>query len=631
MADPKRELHKIEDIKRTLYERDFDKEPHQKHGVIHQVPHDVSRNWSDDPTDNPISSSKHTKFFKRFFFIAVLFFIGAVAYGVYTFMQGKSTVSGDNIEITVLGNAFTQAGEELPLQIEIVNKNNAKLELVDLVVEYPRGANTDSSTDMIRLPREAIGTIKPGERILRNKQVTLYGDQGEIRNVTVRLEYHPEGSNAIFTREKSYPVTISSAPLSLLLDGPVTTSSGQDVTFQITATLNTSLPSDKTLLKVAYPTGFRFDSAEPKPSLGNSVWSIDELAIGKPIIINIKGSMVGQNGDEQAFHVFVGNPSSSSPSDIDVVYNSLLHVVSINKPFLGAQIIIAGEDLEVYPAEGGKQVQVDIVWSNNLSTRVLNAEIAANLSGNVFDQNSVSANGGFFDSTKNQIVWNRNTSSDLASIEPGGKGRVSFAITPSSVLGVQNQLRDPQILISVSIKGQNSEFGGSSEVTNFTKKIIRVTSDFQIASSGLFTGGANPPQADRDTAYKITWTLSNSANNVNNAEARATLPVYVRWGGLLGSTLEDLTYNETTREIVWKIGTVKANTGFGGADRETSFAIVLKPSVSQVGSVPQLVQEVRLSGTDSFANIPLKSSIQAMTTRLVNDPNFVSGNERVIR
>lgn len=630
MADPKNELHKIEDIKRTLYERGFNTSEHQKHGVLHKVPHKVAESFDDPNIDHPITSPRYTKFFKGFFFFAILFFIIAVGYGVYTFTKGKSTVSGDNIEVTVLGNAFVQAGEELPIQIEIVNKNNAKLELVDLIVEYPRGATADSTTDMIRLPREAIGTIKPGERIERNKKVTLYGDQGSIRNVTVRLEYHPEGSNAIFTREKSYPVTISSAPLSLSIDGPTQTSSGQDINFQITATLNTTLPGDKTLLKVEYPNGFRFENSDPKPSLGNSLWDLSAITIGKPMTINIKGSMVGQNGDEQAFHVYVGNPSPTNQSVVDVVYNSLLHTVAINKPFLEAKIMVGGEDLDSYSVVGGKTVTVDIPWVNNLPSRILNAQIVATISGNVLDKSTVSVNDGFFDSTNNQIIWDRNTNSDLVSIEPGSKGHVVFSFVPASVLGKSQSLSSPQILVSVSIKGQESDSGGVSEVTNFTKKVIRIISDFQIAASAVSAGGAIPPQADRDTLYMVTWTLSNSVNNVNNAEARAILPVYVKWGSASGS-LENISYDKNTHEVVWKIGTVKANTGFGSGEREASFSVVLKPSVSQVGSVPQLVQDVKLTGTDSFANMPLRSIAGPLNTRLENDPAFVSGNERVIK
>src|SRR6185436_14444922 len=106
---------------------------------------------------------------------------------------------------------------------------------------------------------------------------------------------------------------------------------------------------------------------------------------------------------------------------------------------------------------------------------VLNAEISAHFSGNVFDKETVSQTDGFFDSANNQIVWSQNTNRELSSIPPGGKGRVSFSFVPSSVLGMSQSIRDPQVVIEVSIKGQEpGSDTGTSEVTNFEKKIVRI-------------------------------------------------------------------------------------------------------------------------------------------------------------
>ncbi len=217
--------------------------------------------------------------------------------------------------------------------------------------------------------------------------------------------------------------------------------------------------------------------------------------------------------------------------------------------------------------------------------------------------------------------------------ETTGLAVVSFTVSfvPASVLGASASIRDPQVIIEVSIKGQEGGSGsGSSEVTNFEKKVVRIVSDFQLAASAVYAGGMLPPQAEKDTSYKVTWTLSNSVNTITNAEARAVLPVYVKWVGPVGGS-ENITYDAITHEVVWKIGTVKPNTGFGSGDREASFTITLKPSVSQVGTAPQLVKEVILLGTDAFANSPLKSSAPSINTRLDNDPNFVQGNDVVKR
>ena len=139
-------------------------------------------------------------------------------------------VSSKNIEIGILGNAFVAGGEELSLQIEVTNRNNASIEFSDLLIEYPRGVGEG---DMAR-ERLSIGTIGPGQSVIEDIKLILFGEQGSIQEIRVVLEYRIQGSNAIFVKEKSYPVTISAAPLTLLIDSPLSTVSNQDMTLRIT-------------------------------------------------------------------------------------------------------------------------------------------------------------------------------------------------------------------------------------------------------------------------------------------------------------------------------------------------------------------------------------------------------------
>ncbi|MCX6754073.1 MAG: hypothetical protein NTV03_03405, partial [Candidatus Nomurabacteria bacterium] len=203
--------HKIEDIKRHLYDP-VDTVTHRIHeGVLHKVNHKVEPEWRNEELNNSMSDMRKpkTSIFKKFFIVAIIFFFGAAGFSLYTFYKGGVSVTSDNIDITVVGNAFTKGGEELPLEIEVVNRNKASLELANLLISYPSGAS-DAEADVVRLPRINIGTIKPGETVTKNIKVTLFGDERSDRNVNVSLDYHPEGSNAIFTKEKAYAVNISS-------------------------------------------------------------------------------------------------------------------------------------------------------------------------------------------------------------------------------------------------------------------------------------------------------------------------------------------------------------------------------------------------------------------------------------
>lgn len=632
MSESDENLHKIEDIKRKLYDPAYPNAKHRTEGTLHTVSHDVSHHWADENNVHEGKPMKApTKIFKKFFIGAVLFFIFAIIFGVFMYYRGADTVTSEKIDITVLGNSFTEGGADLPLQIEIVNRNNANLELANMLIEYPRGASADNKTDMVRLPRDQIGTILPGGRIERNIKVSLFGDQGTVRQITVHFEYHPQGSNAIFTKEVTYPVTISTSPLALRVDGPVDSSSNQAVTLTVTASLNTTLPS-AALLKVGYPSGFVFESADPAPLADKSLWSLATLTQQNPAVITIHGRINGQDGDEQAFHVYAGTASPLDPNLVDVVYNSLLHTITLAKPFLNANLSINGNTADQFSVPDGQPVTMDIDWTNNLTTQVSDAEIRVLFSGNVFNKSLVTASNGFYNSGTNEIIFNKSTAPVFSSIDPGQKGKLSFTFTPLPVSGSDTSMKDPQVVVEVSIKGRETSSGqGFSEVKNFEKKVVRVMSDLQISPLARYISGELPPTAEKDTVYNATLTLSNSVNTMANAEARTTLPLYVKWGGLVGTTAENVIYNDVTREITWKIGSVRPHTGFGPINREVSFKLILTPSISQVGSVPQLIKDVSLVGQDTFAGNSIKTSVTGLNTRIENDPAFKFGYERVIK
>ena len=121
---------KIEDIKRHLYDRE-DTTTH-RHGedILHKKNFKVASGWQDETPkeDDSMKMRKPpTSIFKKIFILSAIFFLGAVGFAVYMFSGGGTSVSNDNIDITVLGNAFTEGGTDLPLQVEITNRNNADL------------------------------------------------------------------------------------------------------------------------------------------------------------------------------------------------------------------------------------------------------------------------------------------------------------------------------------------------------------------------------------------------------------------------------------------------------------------------------------------------------------------------
>ena len=121
---------------------------------------------------------------KYFLSAAAVFFLISAGFAGYMFLGGGQTISGDNVNITVVGPVSVGGGEELPLTIVIDNKNPAAMEAVDLVVEFPAGTRQadDVGKEFLR-QRETIGAIATGESVRREIRAVLFGQEKETKEI----------------------------------------------------------------------------------------------------------------------------------------------------------------------------------------------------------------------------------------------------------------------------------------------------------------------------------------------------------------------------------------------------------------------------------------------------------------
>jgi len=290
---PNDKLDKIEEMKAKLFNKSYQVRSQYHSDFTFKNKKEVPDSWKkEEPKENVAEKFLlKTSMFKKFFIFSIVFFVLALGYAAYTFFVGTNSVSNNNIDITVLGNAFVAGGEDLPLQVEIVNKNSSPLELADLVVSYPKNSADGSSSDSSIL-RTSIGTIPAGGTANENIKFVLFGEQGSVQSIKISLEYRVESSNAIFVKEIPYQVTINSTPINLSVDAPDQANPNQEISLNVKATLNATKPASGMLLRVDYPIGFEFESATPAPSFGTNVWSLGDLAPGAEKDILIVGKMV---------------------------------------------------------------------------------------------------------------------------------------------------------------------------------------------------------------------------------------------------------------------------------------------------------------------------------------------------
>ncbi len=640
-------LNRVEELKNKLFSKGYQTKIEHRDTFSHSnrvnVP-DVWMNGERVDADAFNSSDKFfmkTSLFKKFFRFSLVFFLLTLLYAGYVFFAGGNTVSNDNIDISILGNNFVAGGEELSFVVGITNRNSSALDLVDLVMEYPKSSSisqTDLSAGTERF-RESLGTIPPGAVRNENLKVVLFGEQGSVRPIKISLEYRVEGSNAIFVKEKLYEVNINSTPINLTVDAPEVISPNQDITLNVKTTLNATKPASNILVKFDYPVGFQFSSATPVPTLGNNVWSLGDLSPGAERDVSITGKMIDVfDGEEKTFRISSGSQSASDKSMIDVVFSSLAHVVAIKKPFIEARFFVNGVYRREYAVDSKGQIQGQIEWTNNLDTKINDVTIVAKISGNAVNRKTINTQQGFYDSAKDTIIWDKNSVGVFNEVNPGDSGSVGFTVSPLSLFSAGGgMLSDPSIKVEVSISGKQLSTGYETQnLDNSVSSIIRIISDIGFNAKALYYSGpfANtgtiPPKIENETTYTITWSVSNTANNISKAVVRSSLSSWVRFVGPISPSDEDLNYNPSTKEIVWNVGNIGKGAGITVADHSVSFQVVLSPSLSQVGTSPVLTRDAVLTGHDNFANVDVRASKTSLNTNLTNDPLFPPAGGTVV-
>ena len=636
MVEPNK--NKIEEVKEALYSRSpnlvFTK---TRHGLKFKT-NETNTSWSDTDLEN---ESEWQFPYMKIFLGAFIFFILAGGFAAYKFFAGSNVISGDNIDIIVRGPVSVAGGDELPLDIDIQNKNNVNLSAVDLKIEYPSGTRKpDNLSVAMERYSEAIGNINVGKSERRLIKAVLFGEENTNEDIKITVEYRVPGSNAIFYKEKVYTVLMSSAPVSFVVTGPEEINAKQKMEFKVEITSNSLTVIKNLILKADYPFGYTFDSASPNPSsVDKSVWTIGDLQPGAKRTIKILGIVQGQDGEQRVFKFTVGMADKLDEESVGTPFAVYSNTISIKKPFIGVDLAVDGDQSQEVSVSNGKTVRTDLTWNNNLASQIHDAIIQIKLRGGILDKSSIRVEKGFYNSIDNTIIFDKQSNSELASIDPGTQGSASFTFSSfSSKSTTGSSFNNPDIYMDISVTGKRIE--GSNvpqELLYSDSKRIKIASSLNLISNGYRTvgpfenSGPVPPKAEQETMYTITWTATDILNDVNDAKVVATLPPYVKWQNLTSPSSENISFNSLNNEVTWNIGGIKSGTGYSLAARTVSFQVSITPSLSQVGTSPVLLGEASLSGIDAFTKTLLGEKKYPVTTDIKNDPEYSSDMGKVIQ
>lgn len=611
---------RIEKLKRKLYSREGFTPASNRFQINTGDTGNVKDNWEDNGglhIDDVSSESGTHPFLKKFLAGALLFFLAAVGIALYMFFMGGNEVSSANVDIQIVGPASVASGEQVDLGVSLVNRNRTALKNVVLTIEYPDGARAkdDSAEPLIRTTQN-ITDIAKGSTYNTATKLYLFGDKDIPKTLTFKMEYTVSGSNARFTKEKKYDVLIGSSPLLINVSTPKEINSGQQVSLQVTVTSNSGSLLKDVMVKAEYPYGFTYNRATIEPQSDKQTWNLGDLKNGDKKVFTVIGTVLAQDNEERTFRFMSG--VAGVDGELETILGTAMPTISIRKPFFNTVFSLGGDTADVVGAQAQNRISSELSVTNSLADTLSNVVLEVKMGGAALNKLGVRVNdGGFYQSSQNVITWDRNTSPKFDLLRPGDKVGARFDLQDFSI---PQNMKNPEITFDVTLKGVRSLAGGGVDnVTSTATKTLRFFTDLTLSAhslrSGVFTNtGPVPPQRDVPTTYTIEWVLSNTHNDVQKAQIKTVLPVYVDWIGMVSPNTESVVYDPDTRTITWNAGTIGALAGYSTSPKKVLFQVRINPSASQVGTSPWLTGKINISGMDMFVNKMFAGEAGEVTT-----------------
>ncbi len=638
---------RIDRLKKILYSRGTSLE--REHVIdLHQHEKNVSEKWEEEnpaPTaDALIDESFYqddvskTSFFKKILIGSLVFFVLSAVFAFFVVFKGSNVVSPNNIGVVVIAPPKIPSGEEASFDIEVTNNNDIPIEIVDVIMSYPKGTKS-SDRDRSDLPRDRIsfGTIEPKETIRRTAKAILYGEEGSLQKIGVDLEYHVPDSNTVFTKEGSYNLAIGTSALSLSLSGVKEITSGQEIKLILTITSNSPEVVKGALLKAEFPFGFSVGSASPLPLEGKTVWNLGDIEPNATRTITIKGKVVGETKDVRYFKFTLGTASKKAPESIDAVIASASQELTVQKPFIGLGISFDRQDDNLFRLKTGDEISVEIDWQNNLSVPVDDVEIEATISGGIVNKKTIKPSMGVEKTNEGKIIWNKFEVDKLERLNPGASGVVDFTFSTFDLDAKEiASLKNQEAVVTVNVKGRRvSEEDVPEEIISSVSKKVKLETNLTLNSSLLHGSGPIenegllPPKVNTPTDYTVVWTVSNTFNESENTQVSTTLPSYVEWTGVISPSTEKVVFDPNTKKVTWDLGRVLSGGAKSGVLKQVAFQVRFTPLQSQLGTTPVIVNGATINGVDSFTGHAISDINKELSTVLATDPSFNYGEERV--
>ena len=551
---------------------------------------------------------------KTILFLVVLF----VVIGVIGFWAWRAgTYSKEVLKLEILGPTEADLGQEVEYIVKYKNNGNFRLENPQLIFEPPSLSMKDEEIFRNQvLGAETLGeAIYPGEEKNISFKVRLLGKEGESKLAKATLSYQPKDLKAKYESSTTFTTTIKSAPLTFEFDLPTKINSGEEFRFRLNYFSNLEYPLSDIRIQIDYPSGFEFIESVPK-SLEKTDWDVSLLNKGQGGRVEVAGKVSADAGEVKIFRAKMGIWKDGefillkeAEKGVEVVNPTIYLRQEINKN-------------PQYSALPGEWLHYEIYFKNIGDDSLNNLFMVTKLTGDAFDLQTIKSDVGNCQPGDNSVIFDWRKISKLQYLAPTDEGMVDFWVKVKDDLG---SVKNPSLRDKVFISQIEQEF------------VTKVSSKMELVQKGYYqdkvfgNSGPVPPAVGEPTTYTVMWYVKNYYSDVRDVKVKAVLPEGAELTGKIfpEDSSSKFAFDSQSREIVWSVGDIVKGEGVLASGRNIAFQISFTPTESQRGQAPNIINEVVITGEDSWTDNILQSTTSPLSTNMPDDT--VSGGKGIVQ
>lgn len=542
-----------------------------------------------------------------------------------------------DLAVDIAHQGEVRVGEPFLVSINLTNDSERILSNVDIALSLPVGIMVVGRATNSLIVESSIGDMEPQSATKEEITLIALRDPQSIKQLSVKATYHsPTDPRATFEVRETSELRLGSPALPISFSFPEKAIINEEFPITIKYRNNSGHTYSDLVLRLTHPTTFKIISTDPERDEEPAEWHIGNLRQGEEKTITIRGAV---GNTTQSFANFEARllitldgkqyPMSIEPATLVVAPSPL-------------QLSIVANGSSEYVAKIEDNITYTIKYKNTLNTPLENVTVSAALRGVLFDIPTITSVGSL-NSITNTITWNAAQAPQLARVQGGQEGSVTFTVRLKKEFPI-TRVGDKNYTLQVHAVGESPTVPPGSNASKVSSKAdleTKVQGAVELASKAYYrdpsavvtNAGPYPPRVNQPTQYTVHWTIKNYATDLSGVSVRALLQSGTKFVKVIkvSAGAGTLVPNAASGELRWNVGTIPATRGVISAPLEVVFQVEHTPGANQLGQSVTLVTGPILEANDDFVDKSYTVSASIATTELPDDTSLAGVQPRTVQ